>query len=369
MKHVITAETLERHLQNGRDVEEVTRGAILTPSAKDLLRERGRAASAAGGARGPSGAASGARPPEPTVPDREYRWTPGADPETPEALQRFYDSPEIRSLRETMVDIGGRIWQRGYVDGNGGNLTVRVGDNLVLCTPTLVSKGAMKPDDMCLVDFEGRQFAGKRKRTSECLTHLAIMKRQPDAKACCHAHPPHATAFAVAGVQPPTCMIPEAEVFLGEIGMAEYQTPGTDENARVVGEAAVEHMSVLMKNHGVITWGKDIEDAYWKMENTDAYCQTVWIATQLGGEPQTISQGQARELIELRDSLGMHDRRSAWKECELCDNQEFRPGVVCVNPGDSGGGENGGADAGDFDPEAEEIVRRITDTIMNELSG
>ncbi len=102
-----------------------------------------------------------------------------------------------------MCDIGRRIWEKDYVDGNGGNITIRVGDNLVLCTPTLISKGFMRPEELCLIDLDGRQLAGTRKRTSEALTHLGIMKRQPAAKACVHAHPPHATAFAIANVRHP----------------------------------------------------------------------------------------------------------------------------------------------------------------------
>lgn len=360
MKKVITAQELEKHLKAGGNPDALVSGAILTPSAQDLLKSHrnGSASPAASASKPAAGAA-------PIVPDYEYKWTPGTDAKTPAEIEAFFNSPEIQTLKQRMVDIGRRIWEKDYVDGNGGNLTIRVGDNLVLCTPTLISKGYMTADDMCLVDMDGKQLAGTRKRTSECMTHLAIMKRQPKAKACCHAHPPHATAFAVAGVRPPTCMIPEAEVFLGEIGMAEYQTPGTPENAKVVGDAAVEHMSVLMENHGVITWGKDIEDAYWKMENTDAYCKTVWISTQLGVQPKTITKSQAKELIGLRKTLGMDDKRSEWKECELCNNDEFRPGVVCAVPAPA----NAPAADHGSNEQAEAVVREVTDMILKQLQA
>lgn len=349
---------MEALLAAGKSVSSIPAGVLLTPSAKDAIREakssKGRSVSQAAA---PSG--------EPILPDYEYHWTPGSDPKTPAEIQAFFNSPEITVIKERMVAMGERMWARGYTDGNGGNLTVRVGDNLVLCTPTLVSKGFMTVEQIALVDMEGVQLAGKYKRTSECMTHLAIMKRQPKAKACCHAHPPHATAFAVAGVRPPTCMIPEAEVFLGQIGMAQYQTPGTPANAKVVGEEAVNHMSVLMLNHGVICWGKDIEDSYWKMENTDAYCQTVLLATQLkGSDLLTITGGQAKELIELRGSLGMEDKRKDWKECELCDNAEFRPGVVCQVPGssaDSGGGSR--------NPDAEAVVQAVTNEVLKQINS
>src|SRR4029078_3991017 len=99
------------------------------------------------------------------------------------------------------------------MDGNGGNIAMRVGEDIALCTPTLVSKGFMKPEDMCLVDFEGNQLAGTLRGTSKILMHLQIMKQQPKAVATCHCHPPYSTGFAVAGVLPPTCMIPGVEVF------------------------------------------------------------------------------------------------------------------------------------------------------------
>jgi len=256
------------------------------------------------------------------------------------------------------------MWAREYTDGNGGNLTIRVGDNLVLCTPTLVSKGFMTMEQMCMVDMDGKQVAGKYKRTSECMTHLAIMKRQPKCKACCHAHPPHGTAFAVAGVRPPTCMVPEADVFLGEIGLAEYGTPGTPDVAANVGKIGVDHMAVLMINHGVITWGKDVEDAYWKMENLEALCKVVWVASQLNrGKLMSMTTGQAKELIAVRKSLGMDDKRASWKECELCDNSDFQPGTICQIPAVAGTPANSGT----LDADAEKLVKALTEQILASL--
>ncbi|TAG07007.1 MAG: class II aldolase/adducin family protein [Verrucomicrobia bacterium] len=356
--NVFTAADAEAHLRAGKSIKDLPKGIILTPSAKDLFRA------------GPTSLTAHTSTPaaafaEPILPDYEFNWKPGSDPKSDAEIQAFFHSPAIVELKERMVDIGKRMWAREYTDGNGGNLTIRVGDNLVLCTPTLVSKGFMTVEQMCLVDLEGKQLAGKFKRTSECMTHLAIMKRQPKAKACCHAHPPHGTAFAVAGVQPPTCMIPEAEVFLGQIGLAEYRTPGSPANAEVVGNAAVDHMAVLMVNHGVITWGKDIEDAYWKMENVESYCKTVWVASQLnGGKLLTITGGQAKELIELRKTLGMDDKRSTWTECQLCDNAGFQPGTVC-NIGDGKASANQSQTA--LDPEAERLVQVLTEQILTAM--
>jgi L-fuculose-phosphate aldolase len=222
--------------------------------------------------------------PEPTTPDPRYAWTPGSDPKTEKEITEFFNSPEIEQLKVLMCDIGRRMWERNYVDGNGGNMTIRVGDDLVLCTPTLISKGFMKPEDMCLVNMKGEQLCGIRKRTSEVLTHLGIMKRQPAAKACCHAHPPTATGFAIAAVTPERCLTPEAEVFIGEIGIAEFRPPGSPECARIVGEIGIDHVAIFMANHGVITRATHIEMAYWRVENLEAVCANHLVARQLTGD-------------------------------------------------------------------------------------
>jgi len=355
MPKVITAREAEELHRRG---EQPPAGAILTPSARDYFSGSARPSFKGTGA----GKAASAQPAAPSTPDVEFRWKPGTDPRTPAEIEKFFHSPAVQVLKERMCDIGRRLWQRDYTDGNGGNITIRVGDNLALCTPTLICKGFMKPEDMCLVDLDGKQLAGTRVRTSEAMTHFGIMKRQPKAKSCVHAHPPHATAFAIANVDIPSCLIPEAEVFLGKIGVATYKTPGSKENADEVGEVGKEHQAVLMENHGVICWGKDVEDAYWKMENIDSYCRTVGFAASLGGGLHRFTGAQAKELIAIREKLGMSDPRAGLKECELCDSADFRPGVVCAVPAESATGESS-------DPAIEAAVKQISDQIIRQMSG
>ena len=321
MRPVITAADVDRLLRSGAGAEAIPADAILTPSAQDLLRSRRLPARSDNAATKAKAAAPHACDCNATI-----------DLKNPAAVQKFFNSPALEAIKAQMCDIGRRLWEKDYVDGNGGNLTVRVAANLVLCTPTLISKGFMKPCDMCLIDFDGKQIAGEKKRTSEALTHLGIMKRQPKARACVHAHPVHATAFAVASVIPPPCLIPEAEVFLGKVGLAEYQTPGTIENGNAVGIVGVDHQVVLMQNHGVITWGDSIEDAEWKMENIDAYCRTVWIASQLGSGLHSFGAAKMKELIAIRQKLGMDDVRAGTSECKLCDPAEFQAAPVILPP-------------------------------------
>jgi len=338
MRKVITAADVERMLCAGESFATIPADAIITPAARDLMRSRKlparpffAKASAVAKAMAdkpdgrPANSAASAAP-------HSCDCSQSIDLKNPAAIQKFFTSPAVEAVKAQMCDIGRRMWEKDYVDGNGGNITVRVAENLVLCTPTLISKGFMKPCDMCLIDLDGNQMAGTKKRTSEALTHLGIMKRQPKARACIHAHPVHATAFAVASVIPPSCLIPEAEVFLGEIGMAEYQTPGTPANGKAVGEVGVNHQVVLMQNHGVITWGDNVEDAHWKMENIDAYCRTVWIASQLGSPLHSFGADKLKELIAIRQKLGMSDQRLGTKDCKLCDPGDFRAAPVSQPP-------------------------------------
>jgi len=357
MSQFLTAREVEALVRSGQPLPD---GAKLTPSARDFLDDQKRnlrpaLAPFAGGKKTAQG--------EPSIPDYEFRWQPGSDPKTPADIERFFHSKPMEDLKLRICDMGRRLWQRDYTDGNGGNITIRVGDNLALCTPTLICKGFMQPEDMCLVDLDGNQLAGTRVRTSEAKTHFGIMKRQPKAKACVHAHPPHATAFAIANVDIPSCLIPEAEVFLGKIGVAEYKTPGSAANADEVGEIGKDHQAVLMQNHGVIVWGKDVEDAYWKMENIDSYCRTVWIAAGLGFGVHRITGSQAKELINLRNKLGMPDPRAGLKECELCDTNDFRPGAVCEATAPAASAEPPLA------PEVEELVQKLTDEILKRLQA
>jgi L-fuculose-phosphate aldolase len=249
------------------------------------------------------------------------------------------------------------------VDGNGGNIAIRVGEDIALCTPTLVSKGFMKPEDMCLVDLDGSQLAGTKKRTSEILMHLQIMKKQLRAVATVHCHPPYATGFAVAGVQPPTCMIPEYEVF-SSVAIAPYRTPGTPEMGKLVAELVDKHNTILMANHGVVSWShNNVEDAYFKMEILEAYCRTVLVASQLGKPVNTMTPQQLQDLLNIKQSLGIPDPRYGLKECELCDNDGWRPGVTCAAPNRESAPANNSTQSAD--PQTEALVQAITDQIMN----
>ena len=270
MKTVISARDVEALLRDGGDLKSLPADAIFTPSARDLMRD----VKPLGAARA-NGSVT-AQPAKAAAPAKVTSTSSKSD------IEAFFNSAPIQELKEQICEVGRRLWQRAYVDGNGGNIAIRVGEDIALCTPTLVSKGFMKPADMCLVDLEGNQLAGAKKRTSEILMHLQIMKRQPKAVATVHCHPPYSTGFAVAGVTPPTCMVPEYEVFCA-VAVAPYRTPGTPEMGKLVADLVEQHNTILMANHGVVSWSHvNVEDAYFKMEILEAYCRTILVAVAVG---------------------------------------------------------------------------------------
>ena len=299
-------------------------------------------------------------------------------------------------LREQMCEIGRRLYNKGFAAANDGNISYRLGEDRVLCSPTRVSKGFMKPDDLCVVDLEGKQISGKRKRSSEILLHLTIMKARADVRSVVHCHPPHATAFAVAREPVPKCVLPEIEVFLGEIAISPYETPGGQKFADSVLPYVKDTETILLANHGTVTYGTDLEDAYFKTEIIDAYCRILILAKQLG-QVNYYNDEKAAELIRLKPNLGIPDPRLGLglENCDLCGNSLFRKGygefspeprafihpklleqgqptstgVACAMPSQpqpaaapSGNGHAAG-------PDIDALVKTITDQVMQALGG
>ncbi len=289
-------------------------------------------------------------------------------------------------LREEMCEVGRRVYAKGFAAANDGNISYRLSEDRVLCTPTRVSKGFMKPDDLCIVDLDGNQVSGKRKRSSEILLHLTIMKTRPDVRSCVHCHPPHATAFAVAHEPIPKCTMPEFEVFLGEVAIAPYETPGTQAFADTVIPYVKDTDTILLANHGTITAGTDLMDAYFKTEIIDAYCRILLLARQLGNV-QYYDDQKAAELIKIKPGLGIRDVRleRGLENCDLCGNSLFREGYSEFKPephafipaklqeqvaeAASAACACPSTPAKADDVPFESLVQRITDQVMSALNG
>src|SRR3954451_23664308 len=281
-----------------------------------------------------------------------------------------------------MCEIGRRVYAKGFVAANDGNISFRLSEDRVLCTPTRVSKGFMKPDDLCIVDLDGKQVSGTKKRTSEILLHLSVLKARPEVRSCIHTHPPHATAFAVAHEPIPKCILPEFEVFLGEVAIAPYETPGTQAFADTVLPYVHDTDTIILANHGTITYGSDLQDAYFKTEIIDAYCRILILAKQLG-TVNYYSDEKAAELIKIKPALGIPDPRlvRGLENCDLCGNSLFREGYsefapepkafvhpkLVEGPADGRKPERARTSSGGDD--MDELVQRITDQVMRAMNG
>ena len=233
------------------------------------------------------------------------------DDHVPGSPAQFFRSAEVHALKEEIVRTGKKLWDREYVDGNGGNITARISPRWVICTPTMLSKADLTVDDIALVDLESSQVCGDRPRTSEILLHLEIYKAVPQAKAVIHCHPPYATAHAVAGVIPKGNLLPEQEVFVGPVPLTPYETPGTIDFARTVTPVVKNHNTVLLQNHGVVSWADTITHAEWLIEVVETYCKTIVIAGQLNPALKEIPPEKIADLLAVKQRLGLPDPRYA----------------------------------------------------------
>lgn len=228
-------------------------------------------------------------------------------------------------IKQDICEIGRRLYNKGFAAANDGNITVRISDNEVLCTPTMHSKGFLKPDDISTVDMTGKQLSGRKKRSSEALLHLEIYKNRSDIKSVVHCHPPHATAFAIAREPIPQCVLPEVEVFLGDVPITKYETPGGQAFADTIIPFVQKTNVIILANHGTVSYGVDVEQAYWWTEILDAYCRMLMLAKSLG-KVNYFDEGKERELLELKDKWGWSDPRNTkeYEDCDICANDIFR---------------------------------------------
>lgn len=235
---------------------------------------------------------------------------------------------EAEALRSEILRVGRKLWERQYVDGNGGNISCRLGANYVLCTPTMMSKRDMEPADICLSDLDGNIVAGDRARTSELLLHLEIYRSNPKARAVVHCHPPYATAFSLTGTPPPVGLISEYEIFIGPAALAHYETPGTQAFAETVLPFVQDHNTILLSNHGVVCWSDSVTHAEWLVEILESYCKTCVIAKQIGKPLTQIPEDKIREILILKRRLGFPDARMeplpSPEESEVTPSPELR---------------------------------------------
>lgn len=204
-----------------------------------------------------------------------------------------------REQRRQLARFSKWMYRLGFAPGTSGNLSARLDGERILATPTGCSKYLLRPSDMVIVDLDGRLLSGARNVTSEIGMHLAVYQARPDVQAVVHAHPPIATAFASCGMALDMPLCAELIMTLGEIPLAAYATTGTDEVGASLEPYLRDHDAILLANHGLVTYGKDLLDAFMKLETTEHFAQVCLAAHELG-RPRLLEEEAIRKLQAAR---------------------------------------------------------------------
>jgi L-fuculose-phosphate aldolase len=269
----------------------------------------------------------------------------------------------IYQLKKEIVDVGRRTYERGYVASNDGNISARVDDKKVLITPTGVSKGFMSAEDLVLVDYDGNVLSQSKRPSSEVFMHLRIYKERSDVNSVCHAHPIHATGYAVAGLSLEKCVLPEVIIVLGGIPLVKYGEPGTDEFFKPVLDYLPNHDAFLLQNHGALTIGSDVLSAYHKMETLEHFAHISFVAQQLGGV-HTLPKDDVERLIDARTRYGVPPTAT----CQTCDSPG---GESCEIYQGSSATSNQNASlkpSGSNDVDRETLVKMVTEAVLKKLA-
>jgi L-fuculose-phosphate aldolase len=220
-------------------------------------------------------------------------------------------------IKKQICEIGKRIYNKGMVASNDGNISVKIGENEFLCTPTGVSKGFMTPEYICKVDRDGKVLQANAgfKPSSEIKMHMRVYKERPDVQSVVHAHPLYATSFAIAGIPLTEPIMPEAVIALGCVPIAEYGTPSTEEIPDAVSKYLQHYDAVLLANHGALSFSDSLLSAYHKMESLEFYAQLLYQSKVLGG-PKQLTDAQVQRLYEIRRQFGLKGKHPA----DICPN-------------------------------------------------
>jgi len=270
-----------------------------------------------------------------------------------------YNWGKEQALREEIVRVGRLMYERGLVVAADGNISARLDDARVLCTPSGLCKGMMAADELIVVDMEGRKVGPETpanrdlRPTSEVMMHLEVFRQRPDIGGVVHAHPPITVALSIAGVSLADCMLPEVIVNLGLVPTTEYATPASEENVRAIRNLIRNHDGMILQRHGTLTVGRDPWEAFMRLESLEQVARMTQILQQLGkGEP--LPPEQVEKLLAQRRKMGLAHPGEEEEFCEVC-------GVCHVDgqhaaPVDRAGGDDGS-----------ELVRMITQAVLREL--
>ncbi len=210
------------------------------------------------------------------------------------------NSPEQAS--RALVEIGRLLYQRGMVAGTDGNLSVRLTDGRIVMSPSGLPKGRLRPDDMVIIDIDGKHLAGNHRASTEGAMHRHVYAKRPEINACVHSHATHATAFAAAGIELPEDVLPEVVVFVGRIPLTDYAPPGTKAVPASIDPFLGDCDAFLLRNHGLLTIGRDLDQAFHRHETVEHYARILTLTNQLG-QTARIPGNDFTRLSQMRENL------------------------------------------------------------------
>ena len=219
-------------------------------------------------------------------------------------------SAREKCLRSEIVRVGQWMYEQGLIVAADGNLSARLGPDCLLITPSGLCKGMLQPDHLIVVDMDGQRVGPSTRAnrdlrpTSETPMHLEAYRRRPEINAVVHAHPPLTVALSIAGVSLAECMVPEVIVTLGLIPTTQYATPSSEENARAIRDLIGGHDAIILQRHGTLTVGRDLLDAFFKLQTVEQAARITFYLKQLGGG-SPLPPTQVEKLLELRQALGL----------------------------------------------------------------
>ncbi len=221
-----------------------------------------------------------------------------------------------REYAAEIVQVGKLVFEKGWVAANDGNISIRLDDERIMCTPTGVSKGMMRVDDIIIVDYAGNKVSGRLERTSEIKMHLKIYELRDDVCSVVHAHPPVATGFAAAGRALDTALLPEVVIGLGCVPLADYGLPGTDALTEPMLPLIPRYDALLLGNHGAVSYGNDVMQAYFRMETVEHFARINFVAEMLGGA-RALPRMEVDKLFDSRGRYGVASRAVQQPGCPV----------------------------------------------------
>ena len=268
----------------------------------------------------------------------------------------------LHRIKQDIIEVGRRLYEKGYVVSNDGNISSRISEDRIVITPSGLCKGTLSLEDLCICDMDGNKVSGLLRPSSEVVMHIFLYRERPDIQAVVHAHPPTATGFSVAGIPLTDCVLPEVIIGVGSIPIAKYGTPGGADISEPIRQYVKDYDAYLLENHGATTVGTGVMNAYFKMETMEHFARILLVARQLGGV-NVLDAEQVDKLVQIRERLGLRGPTPA------CDVQRETPSAsapapekAMSAPADSGASTRGGA------PQSESaLVEEITRRVLEEL--